>query len=116
MVPITLILLIVMCVTFVIVFGSIYFIRKSKESQSQRNTSTHEDITLSDQICQKPLPGNFIISIYKINVRKYFNRLGIKLCNKLIQDEFILLQKYHHLHNRLLDVLCNKVCTCYIAL
>lgn len=60
MVPITLILLIILCVTFVIVFGAIYFIRKSKESQNQTNACTHEDITLSDQIVQKPLPGNLI--------------------------------------------------------
>lgn len=62
MVPVTLILLIVMCVTFVIVFGSIYFIRKSKESQTLQRTATctHDDITLSDQIVRKPLPGNLI--------------------------------------------------------
>lgn len=59
MVPVTLILLIVMCVTFMLVFGSIYFVRKSKESQTpQRNISTHDDITLADQIVRKPLPGN----------------------------------------------------------
>lgn len=56
MVPVTLILLIVLCVAFVIMFGTIYFIRKSKKLQTQRNTTTHEDITLSDQIVQKPLP------------------------------------------------------------
>lgn len=63
MVPATLILLIVMCATFVIVFGSIYFIRKSKESQTQRNNSIRENITLSDQTVQKPLPGNLLFQL-----------------------------------------------------
>lgn len=64
MVPVTLILLIVMCIAFIIVFGTIYFIRKSKASQTQSDNCTQEDITLSDKtVVQKPLPGNFNISI-----------------------------------------------------
>lgn len=63
MVPVTLILLITLCITFAIVFGTIYVIRKSKESQTQKNTCAHDDITLSDQIVQKPLPGNLIFQL-----------------------------------------------------
>lgn len=62
-VPVALILLSVMCVTFLITFGGIYFIRKSRMSQTQTDSCAHDGITLSDQTVQKPLPGNLIFRL-----------------------------------------------------
>ncbi len=63
MVPVSLILMLVMCATLLIIFVAIYVIRKSKASSHTQTDSCTipEDITLSDQIVQKPLPGNLII-------------------------------------------------------
>ncbi|KAJ6647481.1 Lariat debranching enzyme B [Pseudolycoriella hygida] len=61
MVPVTLILLVVICVSFILVSIAIHIIHRRKDSEQTQNTSaTHEDIKLSDQNVQKPLPDEFV--------------------------------------------------------